>query len=781
MPDKKNKPSMSVVREDGTWAGRKDDTYSYVLRYIDEAIDARDILVEYTNRAIDAYQGNPSRAKYLDKFNRYVDSYVGEDNERAEKLREICKEVPSRQNFTILSAIDTMTAQAMGGISQYEAEPYDPHFYKSAEIVDKLKAAAKYAYMDNNVDAMIPQGIEFAGLSGASYTLIEKKEGSDKILDLTWIPATEMLLDPVRLKRNRERYIGHQTTKSWSELRKHLVLKRKWDQYMLESINQVDAYLAEVEWWVSKHGGTFDSVMQTAGNEHIRKDLDKFYKHSATAWIERNTKYSSRYGIKEDGDDDDRFVADDVEVSYLFDLSNKTMFTVINRRFIIAVEENYMSASIDYLHPVVDPYSGEVTQQANSVKVQLDHPYVPLEFKRSLWMNYAYSPIIHILDTFDDICALESLIYHTISIMTPITFTGNPTDIEKLAQIAGISGEVIKGFIANSVTVLNKGVDLTPALAELQRLESKLKWILNGPDAAEQAQIIGDRASGTEATMSSAMVTQGLNPLLANVEAWASNLAAKMFKFMIIYNKRDWEYVFPMNYKVASLSREELAGEMKFRAILKNRIKIEARQNAQMTVQWFLPMVQSDLIPNKEAMTKDVVPLLAEAFTRRQIEGWFEKSEQQIAMEQAQMEALHAQEEAAKAAAAREQGIDMSMVNPSGREGQFGAADIGRALSPDMYGDMDPKPNDGSKPHPTSRRLQYGLRQQPAENVPIPSLAAQEDFEPYMGPEIIDPTVDDILSSEDPMASVIGANDPLLNSEDPETAGIEANDPMRNS
>ena len=70
-------------------------------------------------------------------------------------------------------------------------------------IIDKLKAAAKYAYMDNNVDAMIPQGIEFAGLAGSAYTLIEKKKKSDKVLDLTWVPATEMLLDPVRLKRNK--------------------------------------------------------------------------------------------------------------------------------------------------------------------------------------------------------------------------------------------------------------------------------------------------------------------------------------------------------------------------------------------------------------------------------------------------------------------------------------------------------------------------------------------------------------------------------------------------
>ena len=767
MSDNQIKAS-SAVREDGVYGASKNSEFDYVLRYIDEAIDARSLLVSYANRAIDAYQGNPTRDKYLSKFNSYIDTYIGEDNERAEKLRAICREVPSRQNFTVMSAIDTMVSQAMGGISQYECEPYDPHFYKDPDTVDKLRAAAKYAYMDNNVDAMISTGIEFAGLAGGAYTFIEKKPGSDKILDLTWIPATEMLLDPVRLKRNRERYIGHQTTKSWNEMRKHLKKNKPFEEYTLESINQVDAYLSEVEWWVSKHNGTFDSVMQTAGSEHLRKDLDRFYKGSATAWIERNTKYSQHGGVSTDGDDDDKYVADDVEVSYLFDLHNKIMFTVINRRFIVDADKNYMRTDLDYLYPVVDPYTGNVTEAANSVKISLDHPYAPLEFKRSLWMNYSYSPIIHLLDTFDDICALESLIYHTISIMTPITFTGNPTDIEKLGQIAGISGETIKGFIANSVTVLNKTVDLTPALSELQRLESKLKWILNGPDASEQASIIGDRASGTEATMSSAMVTQGLNPVLANVEAWASTLASKMFKFLIIYNGKDWEYRFPMNYKVASLTREELAGEMKFRAILKNRIKIEARQSAQMAVQWYLPLVQSDIIPNKEALTQDVIPVLAEGFTRRQIKSWFTKSEQQLAAERAQLDAMAAQEEALKAQAQRDRGIDMSMVDPSGSQGQFGAADIASALSPAMY-DMsseDPVPGEGGrKPSPTSRKLQYGLTGQPSSDMPIPSLADSVPAEEFEAPEVLDPGL---------------AGDLLNAPEDPEVAGIAANDPLAN-
>ena len=782
MADKNKVPAgvSAAAREDGTWSSDKEQQYDYCIRYLTEAIDGRTRLVEYAERAIRAYQGYPSRDKYLGRINHYIGSFVGEDNERAEKLREACKNIEARQNFTVLEAIDTMVAQAMGGVQQYECEPYDPYFVKDPEIIDKLKAAAKNAYLDNKVDKLIPQGIEFAGLAGSVYTFLEKKKNSDRVVDMTWIPATEMLLDPYRLKRNKERYIGHQTKASWNDLKKHLV-KCEWtDQYMLRSINNVDEYLIQIEDMIQKLQGDWRQTMPAvAGQENLRNDIDLFYKDGALAWRDRDSHYSQSTGGSGEVDDD-RYRADEVEVSYLYDLDNNIMFTIVNRRFIVEAQHNYMTSYLDYTYPVVDSYSGNVTQGVGSAKVHLDHPYVPLEFKRSLWMNYAYSPVVSLLDTFDDICALESLIYHTVSIMTPITFTGNPTDIEKLAQIAGVSGETIKGFIANSVTVLNKTVDLTPAITLLNRLESKIKWILHGPDAAEQASILGNRASGTEAALASGTVTQGLNWVLANVESWAAELAEKIFKFMVIYNGKSWEYTFPMDYSIATLSREELHGELRFRAVLKNRIKVEARQAAQTTMQWFVPLLQAEPtitgLYGKDKMARDVIPQIAENFTRQQIESWFEKSEDQKRTEEAQRDAMTAQAEAARAQTKAAQGIDMSYVNPNGAEGQFGTADVASALGGAAPTDEDWDPNDpepysgGRKPSPTSRKLQYGLTNT-AEDLPIPALLPQEEPQPYVPPEMLDPEAEAALTSIPDSANA------RLH-QTTEMGGIAANDPI---
>ena len=513
-----------------------------------------------------------------------------------------------------------------------------------------------------------------------------------------------------------------------------------------------------MEWWINKYKGNFSSITQACTDENLRQDLDRFFKPSALAWVERNNKYIQHAG--DQGHNDARYRTDEVEVCYLFDYANHLQFTVVNRRFIVDVNSSYLTTYLDYTYPKVDPYTGAVVNDVSTVKVQLDDPYVALEYKRSFWMNYPTSPIFDVLDTFDDICALESLIYHTISLMTPITFTGNPTDIEKLSQIVGVSGEVIKGFIANSVTVLNKVVDLTPALTELQRLENRLKWLLNGPDAAAQMQMMHDRASGTEASMASGVVTQGLNTLITNIETFACELAEKSYKMLLITHSEDWEYTFPMNESTAALSRKELSSQIHFHAILKNRMKTEARQNASLTLQWFVPLAQSEYIPNKEQMIKDVIPVIAEGFSATQIKRWFEESQDQVAMRDAQMALMQAQTDAANRS---NQNIDLKNVNPYGSNNQFSTQDVATALGgkADTNGkslDMspsDPKPYTGGRaPSGTSRSLQYGIAPNDEDiRIPIQALTPSEindmNSDPLV-PEYLSPEAEDLITVPDP-------------------------------
>lgn len=806
MANKKKLPQNTTVREDGTWGSDKDQKYDYVIRYITEAIDYRTKKVSLTARAIDAYKGIPSK----DGYKRAIDAYAGlfdtTDKTKADSIRTRCKGVESKKNMIVMRAIDSMVAQAQGGVGQFECGPYDPNFEKSPELVDALDAAAMDFYNKNHIDSVLSTMIEWAGLSGAAYAYLgydlTRNQEQGKV-DLQIIPDTEMLIDPLRAKRNNPRYIGHQTKASWTELKKHLVECPVTDQYLLESINNVDVYLQEVEFWINKYNGNFSQIAPAISSdvthfagmpygiwfrENLPHHIDTFYKASAEAYKERNTKYAKRAGDFYAGANDDKYHTDEVEVCYLYDLKNHIQFTVINRKFIVEAKTNYLQNDMEYKYFEVDPFSGKPIDQIGHKKITIDHPYVELAYKKSLWETYAYSPIIHILDLFDDICALETMIYHTISIMTPITFTGNPKDIEKLGAIAGVSGEAIKGFIANSVTVLNKAVDLSPAMSELSRLENTIMNVLHGVDPKEQSQMIGNRATAAEAMQAASLVSQGLNSLLANIETWASELAKKMFQLTVIYEDDDFTYDLNANGKHLTLTKKDLAGDFVVNAVLKSKIKAERQAQAANTIQWFVPLMSSEAIVNKEAYAQSIIPTLADGFTRKTIASWFTPTAAQLS---AQEVALKLQEEQAAALAAenRIKNIDLSYVDPTSG-GRFGQADIARALAPSPEQNYNPQPSPvggNNKPTNTTRQLNYGIRNiapegdsngastapggyapanMPLEAVALPSPAGQDPS--IDGQPASDATLQALLS---PTTGGIYANNPITGANSPLTQG----------
>lgn len=776
-----------IAREDGTLAGTKDNKYDYVLRYIAEAIDYRTKKIALTARAIEAYKGFPSVDGYRSAIDAYASLFEGEDREKADAVRARCKNVRSKKNMIVQRAIDSMVAQAQGGVGQYECAPYDPTFEKSPELVDALDAAALDFYQKNHVDSIIGPMLEWAGLSGAAYCYLgynlDTYEDNGKI-DMKVIPDTEMLIDPTHAKRNRDRYIGHQTKASWADFKDKLIKCEYTDQYLLESINMVDTYLNEVEWWVSKYNGDFTQIMPAISGEvgsrhymgtiygawfqeNLPHHIDTFYKASALAYKDRNTAYITRPGASGEGNGDTRYRADEVEVCYLYDLVNHIQFTVINRTFIVAADTKYLTSEMEYKYFEIDEFSQQPIDMVGKKKISIDHPYVELAFKKSLWETYAYSPVIHVLDMFDDLCALETMVYHTIQIMTPITFTGNPKDIEKLGAIAGVSGEAIKGFIANSVTVLNKAVDLTPAMSEISRLESNIMDALHGIDPKEQSKMVGNRATAAEAMQTASLASQGLNSLLANVETWAAELASKMFKLTVIYEDEDFTYDLNAGGRHLTLTRKDLAGNFGIRAVLKSKIKAEQMAQAANTVQWFVPLLGSPAIVNKEAFAQSVVPTIAQGFTRKAIASWFQPTEEMVAAQEAQNQLL---QEQAKAVAAerKRKNIEMGYVDPSSG-GRYGEAEIARALGSNIAGlDFSMEPTDGrSKPTNTTRSLTYG-NSEASPDSPTPS-----DYVPGNGGVLPVPLTTEPVEYEDDSE---GANEDTLSALlSPDTGGINAN------
>jgi hypothetical protein len=205
------------------------------------------------------------------------------------------------------------------------------------------------------------------------------------------------------------------------------------------------------------------------------------------------------------------------------------------------------------------------------------------------------------------------------------------------------------------------------------------------------------------------LVSQGLNSLLANIETWASELAKKMFRLTVIYEPEDFTYDLNVSGKHVALTRNDLAGDFGVRAVLKSKIKAERQAQAANTIQWFVPLMGSDAIVNKEAFAQTVIPTLADGFTRKTIASWFVPTEEQRLAQEAQLELQ--KQQAAALAQQNNSEIDLGYVDPTSG-GRYGAADVARAISgPEIMDDYDPQssPVGGNrKPSNTTRSLTYG-------------------------------------------------------------------------
>src|SRR5690606_36290876 len=169
-------------------------------------------------------------------------------------------------------------------------------------------------------------------------------------------------------------------------------------------------------------------------------------------------------------------------------------------------------------------------------KVSLDHPFIELPYIKTDWDTYPITPLFYVLDDFDDLCAMETILDHTLSIMAPITFVAQSSDAEKISRIASISGETIEGVPATA-GVFNKTHDITPIVTAIQRTEEKIKRGMKAVDPFELQAMIGDRATAKEVASASGQVAQGINPFLANIETAMAELGDKFIKMEVIYGK----------------------------------------------------------------------------------------------------------------------------------------------------------------------------------------------------------------------------------------------------
>lgn len=574
--------------------------YKYILNWIEESIEARRAQNDFVNRAVRAYQGKPSANRYKGVINSYVSEVAKNDNIKSQAIKEACSDVPDKSSMVVHNAVETIVSMTQGGVGQYEFAPFDSNEQASDKLMDRLSAASKFFYQKEKVDAVVPQWIRNVVLGGSGYLHL-KHDKKTKKKKITIVDTSEMLLDPKRFKTNCERFKGFAQRESFSVYKDKT--KKVNGQYVLETINEAEVYVGQI---VNELNSTLDVDSRgTYQNDALRRDLDIFYKPVITRINESRKNNPSHM-----------YRGDEIEVAYIYDKMEDMYFEVINRRYIVVAKESDLKRTLEipYLDYENVDKNGEPKEKKHKKTITLDDPFVELAFIKTFWDAYPISPLFYLLDDYDDLCAWESILYHNLSIMAPLTFVGQSSDAEKVSRIASVSGEVVEG-LPQTFGVLDKTHDITPVVTMIQRIEEKIKRTMKAVDPFELQAMIGDRASAKEVSAMSGQIAQGVNPFVANIETAMAELGDKFFKMEIIYG--DDTFSFPYDGKYAELTREQLAADYDVVAKLRSSIKLEQEANARRAIE-LIQFLNGNEAINQQQFLGTLIPIALNSLVTRE-------------------------------------------------------------------------------------------------------------------------------------------------------------------
>ena len=602
----------------------KSQKYDYLIRYVNEAAEARLPLLAMCERATLAYKQCPLHNTYRENADQYVQNIGNGNPEVVKCLKHLCNTIPDATNDTVFNAVETWVSMAMGGAQQFEYEPADEYAEKDPALVDRLASLAKYFHDDNKIDSLLPKATRKLVMQGQANFYLEPLDGSRFKVSL--IDAYKMLHDPRASKTNRARFTGFTEVKAWSEVKAEIY--KKGYGYMLKTINDVDQYVDELS---GAHPYRWE--------DEITADLNTFKSIYAVDPV-GNSKSVDKDG-KEVSPKEPGYKGEDVEVAYIWDLISNVYAVIINRRFIVQLEDDKLKKTLD-----VKYYDSEGNEKTRPDTVRIDSPIVTIPFIDADWETFPVSPLFYCLDDFDAICSIEAVMNHNLSIMAPITFMSASYDAEQFEKLSQVAGQIVEGTL-QTFGVVNKSHDMSACLTAIERREQRIKRMLGATDQFELQAMIGNRATAAETSAMVGAVSQRMNAPLANIETGMSELIQKMFAMTLIYSDKE-EITFPYEGSVAVLSKEDILGRALIRAKLSSKIKLERVEQGRNALMIMQTLVGIEGI-NKDNLIKTLVPIISQGVVTRQQAGSFVQEQQvdpmQILQAQQAVEQAQAQQE----------------------------------------------------------------------------------------------------------------------------------------
>lgn len=547
----------------------QDNSNNYVIKYIKEAKEARNQLRGLIRRSIEAYAGHPSHNAYQDRMFRVANNQAI-DTGRRQQIQARCNDVPDGYDDIIFNVVETVVSMVMGGPEQYKYDFYDKYQLAEDDFVDRMAAFSDYIYRENKIDSLTPEIVRDVILDGASYLYLTH---DGKNLKIDSLDPANVLLDPYAQKTNRPRFRGFGEMTNWANLKDRI--KKTKGGWALKTLSDADVYLETLK------SAAQGSEVNPSLNDIVAHDLSTFY---GVIWHSKAPDSGSAEGdTKNTGGKDDKsptdknqYIGDDVWVDYLWDYNTKTLWTVINERYIVKSESHPLRASVDIVtyEPLVNQ-DDKPKKHTNTVTVELDDPIVEFSWIKDRNSAYPTTPLWLQLDAFDDLCAAKSLWNQNVSIAGTINFVGTSYDAENVSSLLGVSGEFIEGVVGQ-ISVLNKQFDASMLQGYITDIKNNIKQSMGAVDQYQLQSSIGNRATAEEVATAASVVSQRMQALIANMETSMAELMYKAIKLEVIFGFKDKPTIsYPFNNTYGEMTRQFLASDFRLSIKLASSIKTE--------------------------------------------------------------------------------------------------------------------------------------------------------------------------------------------------------------
>lgn len=498
-----------------------DNAYSFVNQWLLESEPARWAYQRWIWRSTLAKQGKPHRNTYQDELKSNLKKA---DKDTQNKYKDRCESVPEGHSFALKKAVDNIAAQMSGGVDSYEYHINDPYMIIDADTEDLLAAKCSQDYIENHLQLLSPVFSNDIMWYGMAACLIKYDPVHDKNKVLRVHPKN-IWFDTRYSSTGYERFRGYSTMISWKKLKrmieddgdkvnldikapdsspvkeegegkdKKTVLDKtaKFSNRKIRSLNGLDIYVESLN-KLAQSPSLISGITEWAEYDH---DLRQCYNLNWYQSLATDPKKRTNNGYN----------GDDVELTVIYDLTEKVEYKIINRRYIISANETAFKRKIQFTW--IDPRTG--MERSRIDDFCLDCP-LKFQFETANNMDTAphpWAPVFPLLDSHDELCGWRARREHVSKILSILRIDTNGADAESLVGLLNIMGGIYDD-LQGDVTSLVLNYNYDPIDSEIAHLENQIQQVLHAYDQFDALQAMGDRASAAESGMATFAVAQGL-------------------------------------------------------------------------------------------------------------------------------------------------------------------------------------------------------------------------------------------------------------------------------